>query len=486
MIQNPSDGEFLVVWDDDIVQSALEVFSLKDESPVCPSSTSDSIRPGAYKPKKRYDPGDISDWTPGPAYVSENDPAPRKSFEETDSVTLRERRTSARGEAAKESVQEMVSKPWQNYFDDIEGPNVPVTLLEGNVKNIKGPSSSPVSAVKGSKDYMNEHKPGAALQPVVTPAPKTVGAYLQTSTRHLIPDKPSDAEIYAPGSAGNFQEKRQTAKVLFTFKARSIREMTVYKGEQVICLKEVSEKWIECESKGRTGIVPKSYLEYTDNAFRVIQYGKATAKYDFKKKSNRQLSFNQDDELTLIKRVDKNWYEARVNNTTKGLVPVNYLNVSIEPITTHDNSNLETESLSPAPSVSSRPTSMTSHNSNEDVQARLSQNDEVFRKVSTSAREDLDAAVDELSNLSIKVNEELDETIKEQIDLNDERPPWVPQQSERFQAIYSFKPQHDDELELGEGDVVYVFEKCLDGWYIGAHGSTGAIGTFPGNYTIAV
>ena len=40
------------------------------------------------------------------------------------------------------------------------------------------------------------------------------------------------------------------------------------------------------------------------------------------------------------------------------------------------------------------------------------------RKVSTSAREDLDAAVDELSNLSIKVNEELDETIKEQIDLN--------------------------------------------------------------------
>ena len=44
---------------------------------------------------------------------------------------------SARGEAAKESVQEMVSKPWQNYFDDIEGPNVPVTLLEGNVKNRK-------------------------------------------------------------------------------------------------------------------------------------------------------------------------------------------------------------------------------------------------------------------------------------------------------------------------------------------------------------
>ena len=60
---------------------------------------------------------------------------------------------------------------------------------------IKGSSSSnpSISVVKstGSKDYLNEHKPGAALQPVVTPAPKTVGAYLQTSTRHLIPDSKS-------------------------------------------------------------------------------------------------------------------------------------------------------------------------------------------------------------------------------------------------------------------------------------------------------
>ena len=126
-----------------------------------------------------------------------------------------------------------------------------------------------------------------------------------------------------------------------------------------------------------------------DVLFRNIRYGFIVASY-IRNATNITVDsislsicklYNQikDDELTLIKRVDKNWYEARVNNTTKGLVPVNYLNVSIEPITTHDNSNLETESLSPAPSVSSRPTSMTSHNSNEDVQARLSQNDEVFR-----------------------------------------------------------------------------------------------------------
>ena len=41
------------------------------------------------------------------------------------------------------------------------------------------------------------------------------------------------------------------------------------KGEQVTISKEVNEKWIECESKGRTGIVPRSYVELSTNAFRV-------------------------------------------------------------------------------------------------------------------------------------------------------------------------------------------------------------------------
>ena len=38
--------------------------------------------------------------------------------------------------------------------------------------------------------------------------------------------------------------------------------------------------------------------------------------------------------------------------------------------------------------------------------------------MSTSAKDELNAAVDELSSLSVKVNEELDETLNEQIKLN--------------------------------------------------------------------
>lgn len=52
----------------------------------------------------------------------------------------------------------------------------------------------------------------------------------------------------------------------------------------------------------------------------------------------------------------------------------------------------------------------------------------------------------------------------------------------RFKALYKYVPQNDDELELMEGDTVYVLEKCDDGWFVGSNERTGAFGTFPGNY----
>ncbi len=48
--------------------------------------------------------------------------------------------------------------------------------------------------------------------------------------------------------------------------------------------------------------------------------------------------------------------------------------------------------------------------------------------------------------------------------------------------LYNYKPQNEDEVELLEGDLVYVMEKCDDGWYVGTSQRTGIFGTFPGNY----
>ncbi|KAM9361035.1 vinexin isoform 2-T2 [Symphorus nematophorus] len=39
-------------------------------------------------------------------------------------------------------------------------------------------------------------------------------------------------------------------------------------------------------------------------------------------------------------------------------------------------------------------------------------------------------------------------------------------QRQPYKAVYNYKPQNSDELELREGDIVQVMEKCDDGWYV--------------------
>ncbi|XP_077965400.1 sorbin and SH3 domain-containing protein 2 isoform X10 [Gasterosteus aculeatus] len=51
-----------------------------------------------------------------------------------------------------------------------------------------------------------------------------------------------------------------------------------------------------------------------------------------------------------------------------------------------------------------------------------------------------------------------------------------------YQAVYNYLPRNEDELELKEGDVVNVMEKCDDGWFVGTSRHSKLFGTFPGNY----
>ena len=52
----------------------------------------------------------------------------------------------------------------------------------------------------------------------------------------------------------------------------------------------------------------------------------------------------------------------------------------------------------------------------------------------------------------------------------------------RYIAMYNYKPQKADELELHKGDYYTVMEKCQDGWYKGQCLKSGIAGVFPGNY----
>ncbi|XP_067399779.1 vinexin isoform X2 [Emydura macquarii macquarii] len=58
---------------------------------------------------------------------------------------------------------------------------------------------------------------------------------------------------------------------------------------------------------------------------------------------------------------------------------------------------------------------------------------------------------------------------------------WTP-----YRAIYQYRPQNEDELELHEGDRVDVMQQCDDGWFVGVSRRTQKFGTFPGNYVAPV
>ncbi|XP_058050736.1 vinexin isoform X3 [Ahaetulla prasina] len=58
---------------------------------------------------------------------------------------------------------------------------------------------------------------------------------------------------------------------------------------------------------------------------------------------------------------------------------------------------------------------------------------------------------------------------------------WTP-----YQALYQYRPQNEDELELQEGDRIDVMQQCDDGWFVGVSRRTQKFGTFPGNYVAPV
>lgn len=49
-------------------------------------------------------------------------------------------------------------------------------------------------------------------------------------------------------------------------------------------------------------------------------------------------------------------------------------------------------------------------------------------------------------------------------------------------ALYDHTGAEDDELSMKKGDIILVFKKDLDGWWMGRNEATGNVGLFPGNY----
>ncbi|XP_042663556.1 sorbin and SH3 domain-containing protein 2 isoform X8 [Tyto alba] len=239
---------------------------------------------------------------------------------------------------------------------------------------------------------------------------------------------------------GTTDKEKLPARAVYDFKAQTSKELSFKKGDTVYILRKIDQNWYEGEHHGRVGIFPISYVEKLSPPEKaqparppppaqIGEIGEAIAKYNFSADTNVELSLRKGDRVILLKRVDQNWYEGKIPGTNRqGIFPVSYVEVM------NKNTSKSVEDY-PDPPI---PQSYSS--------------DRIHQLSSTKPQRPV------LSHENIHSG------------------------GEPFQALYNYTPRNEDELELREGDVIDVMEKCDDGWFVGTSRRTKLFGTFPGNY----
>ncbi|XP_061692570.1 sorbin and SH3 domain-containing protein 1 isoform X6 [Syngnathoides biaculeatus] len=136
--------------------------------------------------------------------------------------------------------------------------------------------------------------------------------------------------------------ERTPAMARFDFRAETLKELPFQKGDIVYIIRQVDQNWYEGEHHGRVGIFPRSYVELlppTEKAqpkksvpVQVLEYGDAIARFNFTGDTVVEMSFRKGERITLIRRVDENWYEGKIAGTNRqGIFPVTYVEVHKRP-----------------------------------------------------------------------------------------------------------------------------------------------------------
>ena len=213
-----------------------------------------------------------------------------------------------------------------------------------------------------------------------------------------------------------------SARGLYDFSAETKHELSFRKGELLRLLRTVDENWLEAQLGECKGIIPVSYVELcpAEGAPPDSSAPCAVARYEFLAEEEYELGFQKGARVALLSRVDDNWLQGRVEDRT-GIFPAAFVDV-ITPLPEP-----------PAPQAPQKPADP------------ISAENEIRTHRSSPSPPD-------------------------------------PSLGELYRAVYSYSPQNEDELALELGAEVRVVRRCDDGWYMGYDGSTGAFGTFPGNY----
>ncbi|XP_042636759.1 sorbin and SH3 domain-containing protein 1 [Orycteropus afer afer] len=133
------------------------------------------------------------------------------------------------------------------------------------------------------------------------------------------------------------------ARAKYDFKAQTLKELPLQKGDIVYIYKQIDQNWYEGEHHGRVGIFPRTYIELLPPAekaqpkkltpVQILEYGEAIAKFNFNGDTQVEMSFRKGERITLLRQVDENWYEGRIPGTSRqGIFPITYVDVIKRPL----------------------------------------------------------------------------------------------------------------------------------------------------------
>uniref|UniRef100_A0A672QKR8 Osteoclast-stimulating factor 1 n=1 Tax=Sinocyclocheilus grahami TaxID=75366 RepID=A0A672QKR8_SINGR len=236
----------------------------------------------------------------------------------------------------------------------------------------------------------------------------------------------------------------------------------------------------EVSSKQMTYLILSSLLH---------QKQSARAIYDFKAQSAKEISFKKGDAVNIIRQIDSNWYEGEHRGRI-GIFPISYVEKVASP------ERRQPVRPPPPAQVQEMGEAIARYNFNADTNVELSlrkgERVILLRKVDQNWYEGKIPGSNKQGIFPVSYVDVIkgspSKSPSHQGDTHTYRAhKKITQDSQHsggdpFQAVYNYVSRNGDELELKEGDVIDVIEKCDDGWFVGTSRRTRLFGTFPGNY----
>lgn len=336
--------------------------------------------------------------------------------------------------------------------DDLP-PNVLLMRILGGLKlDISSKEIADVSSTAATpqpkKELTRDPEPPksnlepSALKPTVTPIPPPQ----QILPRPVLGGAPLPHK-YLPQNVCH-------AKALFDFQSNINGDLAFKKGDVIVLRRRIDQNWFYGHLNGREGAFPVNHVQI----IVPLPVPQCRAVFDFRMGPNEEegcLSFAKGQIITVIRRVDQNWAEGRIGECI-GIFPINFveMNSLAKQLMGGDKdigrSSIGEASLSNTPSATAGPADTNAATANQRMPPMPIKTEvPVVRRVPSLASQVNAARRHSADLLNPTTGGALNSTAhleSVRMSIGD-----IPRVHSCVLAVFPYKPQKPDELELIKG-----------------------------------